>query len=43
MKHETYQEMERRLDRRNWILIGIAILLPVAFILFFNLFLFNII
>jgi hypothetical protein len=40
MKHETYQEMENRLNRRNWILIGIAMLLPIVFILFFNYYLF---
>ena len=39
MKNETYQEMEKRLERRSWIGIGIAIILPIAFIVFFNLYL----
>jgi hypothetical protein len=43
MEHETYQEMERRLKRRDNILIAIAILLPVAFIFFFNYYLFYLI
>ena len=35
----TYREMERRLKRRTWIGIAIAFILPIAFILFFNLYL----
>jgi len=29
MKHETYEEMERRLDIKCWTLITIAMLLPM--------------
>lgn len=41
MKTETYKEMEKRLNRNAWVGIGIAILLPVAFILFFNFYMIN--
>ena len=43
MKTETYKEMEKRLERNAWIGIGIAILLPIAFIVFFNLYIINLI
>jgi hypothetical protein len=41
LQHETYSQMEKRLKRRDNILTAIAILLPVAFIFFFNLYLIN--
>jgi hypothetical protein len=43
MKTETYKEMEKRLERNAWIGIGIAILLPIAFIVFFNSYIINLI
>ena len=43
MNTETYEQMEKRLNRNAWIGIGIAILLPIAFILFFNLYLINLV
>jgi len=36
MKHETYKQMEKRLKIRDNILVAIALLLPLAFIFFFN-------
>jgi hypothetical protein len=36
LQHETYSQMEKRLKRRDNILIAIALLLPMAFIFFFN-------
>ena len=35
--NETYREMEKRVNRNAWFGGAIALLLPVAFILFFNL------
>ena len=35
LQHETYSQMEKRLKRRDNILIAIALLLPMAFIFFF--------
>jgi len=36
---ETYEQMIKRLNRNTWIGIAIAFILPIAFILFFNLYL----
>lgn len=36
---ETYEQMIKRLNRNAWIGIAIAFILPIAFILFFNLYL----
>jgi hypothetical protein len=38
MKNETYEQFEKRLNRNSWIGIAIALLLPLAFIVFFNLY-----
>ena len=35
MKHETYQEMERRLSRQSNLLIAVALALPLIVILCF--------
>ena len=40
-QHETYEQMEKRINRREWFMIAIALLLPIAFILFFNYYIIN--
>ena len=35
MKNESYEQMEKRLNRKSWVLIAIAVLMPLLFILSF--------